>query len=280
MSAANDNRPGRPRKDNRQRIEERITREQSGCWVWNGGLNKGSPVMEAWRDGRLATGASPRRVAWIEHVGPVPDGTLVFGTCETRGCVNPEHARLESHEDRKKLGLCVNGHKRNLDRPGCRECERDREQARTLKMKATVTQDRDGRLSNEYLTHNRKLRNKRVYGLDEHQFMGMLNAQGWACAICRCGLTADVSKPNTINIDHCHATEKVRGLLCTFCNAAIGFLRDSARSADAAAAYLRKATQHEGVPCMPMCDKEAPHEATSGETLEGCLDKESTSKCA
>lgn len=38
----------------------------------------------------------------------------------------------------------------------------------------------------------------------------MLQSQGGVCAICL--------KEKALVIDHCHATMKVRGLLCHFCN--------------------------------------------------------------
>lgn len=50
----------------------------------------------------------------------------------------------------------------------------------------------------------------------------MLTSQGGTCAICHG--TATVGR---LAVDHCHLTGKVRGLLCTNCNTALGKLKDS-----------------------------------------------------
>jgi hypothetical protein len=41
-------------------------------------------------------------------------------------------------------------------------------------------------------------------------------------------------------IDHCHTTNKVRGLLCMQCNTAIGLLKDNTKYLSNAISYLEK----------------------------------------
>ena len=41
-------------------------------------------------------------------------------------------------------------------------------------------------------------------------------------------------------IDHDHETDRVRGMLCRRCNAALGMLRDDPAIMDAAADYVRR----------------------------------------
>ena len=41
-------------------------------------------------------------------------------------------------------------------------------------------------------------------------------------------------------VDHCHTTNKVRGLLCQKCNTAIGLLEDNITSLENAIKYLEK----------------------------------------
>jgi len=53
------------------------------------------------------------------------------------------------------------------------------------------------------------------------------------CEIC---LRRDVA----FEVDHCHTTGKVRGLLCSRCNSAIGLFLESAELMDAAKSYLAK----------------------------------------
>ena len=49
----------------------------------------------------------------------------------------------------------------------------------------------------------------------------MYKSQNGLCLICKIDLTH-----RKVNIDHCHKTGKVRGLLCVNCNLGIGNLRE------------------------------------------------------
>lgn len=62
----------------------------------------------------------------------------------------------------------------------------------------------------------------RAYKLSEKQFNRRWSKQGGRCAICR---SWPISRP--LNVDHCHKTGKVRGLLCTRCNVKLGKWRDN-----------------------------------------------------
>lgn len=65
--------------------------------------------------------------------------------------------------------------------------------------------------------------------------------QGGVCAICRQVESRHRSGvPTRLNVDHCHQTGVVRGLLCTRCNSGIGLLGDSLPTAMAAVEYLRE----------------------------------------
>lgn len=74
----------------------------------------------------------------------------------------------------------------------------------------------------------------RKYGitLEEKEFM--VDSQGGSCAICGCDFSGEV-KPN---IDHCHATGKVRGILCRKCNSVLGLADDDAHRLGVAISYL------------------------------------------
>jgi Recombination endonuclease VII len=77
------------------------------------------------------------------------------------------------------------------------------------------------------------------YGLSAKDLQAMLGRQGGVCAICK-------QKPRgTLCIDHCHATNKVRGLLCDRCNIGLGCFRDSASRLQAAIEYIVAHIGHE-----------------------------------
>lgn len=69
------------------------------------------------------------------------------------------------------------------------------------------------------------------YGLTFDELNRRLIAQGGACKICG-------DAPKRWCVDHDHKTGKVRSILCYNCNLALGHLKDSAKRAFSAAAYL------------------------------------------
>lgn len=74
-----------------------------------------------------------------------------------------------------------------------------------------------------------------VYGISPDQFDAMLNSQDNRCAICKS------TEPSGIywHIDHNHATNTVRGILCAPCNSGLGSFRDDPERLIAAINYLR-----------------------------------------
>lgn len=72
----------------------------------------------------------------------------------------------------------------------------------------------------------------RKYGMTQADYDRMFSAQGGQCAIC------NKTQERALDVDHCHATGLVRGLLCTNCNRMIGHAGDRADKLRAAANYL------------------------------------------
>lgn len=80
----------------------------------------------------------------------------------------------------------------------------------------------------------------RQYGITVEQRDQMISDQGGLCAICFTELIAGVKT----HIDHCHETNKVRGILCINCNQALGKFKDSVQTLQNAIKYLES---HHGV---------------------------------
>jgi hypothetical protein len=78
----------------------------------------------------------------------------------------------------------------------------------------------------------------KVYRMTEAEYGAMLGAQDGCCAVC--GKPAAEAKGGVLDIDHCHATGAVRGLLCGPCNRGIGSLADSPERLRDAADYLER----------------------------------------
>lgn len=81
----------------------------------------------------------------------------------------------------------------------------------------------------------RKHRLKKVFGLDEAAFVSLLEAQGGACAICR---RLPLVGAKQFNIDHDHKTNRIRGILCGYCNPALGGFQDDPDILKQAIRYL------------------------------------------
>ena len=79
---------------------------------------------------------------------------------------------------------------------------------------------------------------KKHYGLTVEKYNEMLNGQGRVCSICK--LFRVSGKAKRLCVDHDAQTGKVRELLCTFCNTAIGLLMDDPGVCERAAQYLLK----------------------------------------
>ena len=77
------------------------------------------------------------------------------------------------------------------------------------------------------------------HGLSLQDYRAMLERQGNVCGICK-----TPGKP--LCVDHCHATGKVRGLLCRDCNLGLGNYKDNPVFTRAATAYLEAARCDDG----------------------------------
>ena len=84
-----------------------------------------------------------------------------------------------------------------------------------------------------------ELHMKRSYGIGLDEYNTMFTNQQGKCAICS-GEPPKNQHKKRLNIDHCHATGKVRGLLCDACNRAIGLLKDSPDLLNKAISYLAR----------------------------------------
>lgn len=76
---------------------------------------------------------------------------------------------------------------------------------------------------------------RRTYGISMREFDELVEFQGGNCAICFKPL--DVLNRRA-NIDHCHTTDRVRGILCTGCNTGLGHLGDDIEGLKRALYYL------------------------------------------
>ena len=98
------------------------------------------------------------------------------------------------------------------------------------------------RSTNEWREKNRKKYVKKIYGLTAEVYDSFFAKQNGACAICGKHETAmRWGSVQSLSVDHCHETNKVRGLLCSNCNTGLGLFKDNPATLRKAAEYLEQA---------------------------------------
>lgn len=100
---------------------------------------------------------------------------------------------------------------------------------------------RDREYRKKYLKKERVAHLQRKFGLSLEQYETMLRQQSGRCKICH---RPEIKKRNgvlvNLSVDHDHATNRIRGLLCVACNAAIGLMGDIPERLRLAADYLEQ----------------------------------------
>lgn len=87
--------------------------------------------------------------------------------------------------------------------------------------------------------HTRKF-NLSKYGVTPERYAEMFTLQDGVCAICG----EPPPEGQNLHVDHCHASNQVRKLLCAGCNNGLGRFRDSPGLLRAAAIYLEEHSEH------------------------------------
>lgn len=109
-------------------------------------------------------------------------------------------------------------HKASRRRDGlqtwCKICQREQVYAwrAANPEKAAATQRRS------YERRGRETQRGRLYGLQPGEYDTLFALQDGKCAICQ--------RERLLDVDHDHATKRVRGLLCRLCNTALGKFDD------------------------------------------------------
>jgi len=117
----------------------------------------------------------------------------------------------------------------------CKLCNTERNRAKNIKNLDEVRRrERERHHANKekqnaesrayYHANKNKYRNyhlKKCYGIKQADYEMMLNYQEHKCAICNEKLG------EKLFVDHNHSTEEVRGLLCSNCNSALGYVKEN-----------------------------------------------------
>lgn len=150
---------------------------------------------------------------------------------------------------RKEMGLCSACEKQSVN--GTVYCKDHLEKQRAYQKEYREKRKQDGNClwcgclqkksdnGNVYCEfHSKKLKElqpeKYRRGLSEETLQEMFECQNHKCKICK---TKAKSHKN-LCVDHCHSTDKIRGLICSNCNSGLGFFKDNPKFLKAAIEYL------------------------------------------
>lgn len=86
------------------------------------------------------------------------------------------------------------------------------------------------------VTLDRRLRQD--HGITLVEYEELVAAQSGLCAICGLPPSGETHADERLHLDHDHATGRIRGLLCRYCNTGLGLLDDDLARLAAAARYL------------------------------------------
>lgn len=114
----------------------------------------------------------------------------------------------------------------------CAECEKNRliKQFTSPQGRVCKPCQKEKRTANARRKHL-----KETYGITQEEYDLMLEAQGGRCYICK------GQRNYNLQVDHCHKTGRIRGLLCKMCNKRLlPSVRDSVARLLAAAKYLEQ----------------------------------------
>lgn len=126
---------------------------------------------------------------------------------------------------------------------------RERAKARRLADPEFAAREKKARrvyINNKYHTDpefkGRRNRERVVarYGLSQKEYVGLLEVQGYSCAICKTPHIDENGKRLFIDHNHTLGLTAVRGLLCGPCNMGLGSFKDSPAILRAAAKYLER----------------------------------------
>ena len=77
------------------------------------------------------------------------------------------------------------------------------------------------------------------YGITKDDYNKILHSQNGKCAICE-NTKSGHRNTDEMVVDHCHKTNKVRGLLCNRCNTLLGLIEDNPNFINNVSNYLNK----------------------------------------
>lgn len=112
----------KPHSDPISLFWSKVQKSETGCWLWTAAVDKDGygKFQITLPRGDLPTGAPSKQrhvrahvYSYELHHGPLPDGKLVMHSCDTPGCVRPDHlqagTQVENRADCASKGRAAKG---------------------------------------------------------------------------------------------------------------------------------------------------------------------------
>lgn len=77
------------------------------------------------------------------------------------------------------------------------------------------------------------------YGITKDEAVSLIASQDFKCKLCDIPLEVKTLGTRRAHTDHCHKTNRVRGILCMPCNVGLGMLGDNAEGLTKALSYVK-----------------------------------------
>lgn len=144
----------RPRRPIIDRLLERVTVGDDGCW--NASYLNDQGYGMVYSGGHHSKLLRAHRVTYEHFIGPVPDGLVLDHLCRNRACCNPEHVEPVTQGENTQRGVqktlqthCKKGHllerregREGLKRRICPVCTRDAQRAYDARKRALRLQQK------------------------------------------------------------------------------------------------------------------------------------------
>lgn len=181
----------------------------------------------------------PHRYAWYRYKSyekpkkpPLPEG--IIHVCKTHGELTKDECMFNRYSEKGRIYWRCNICRNKAERDRLNKTKYSINPKKHIKQKLPPFVKAEDRSHAYTMLHRFKV--------TAVQYKEMQDKQNNLCAICHKPetiISKRCNKPKKLCIDHCHATGKIRALLCHHCNVALGNFRDSIENLESAIKYLK-----------------------------------------
>lgn len=142
----------------------------------------------------------------------------------------------------KSYHTLVDGTKKAYKDSTCMVCRRKKHLEKPEKKEIHKEGSRNWYKNNPDKVKEQRLRK---YGITLEEYNMRREQQKYCCMVCKRNEREveqgrAIANTTALQVDHCHVTQTIRGLLCTNCNTMLGKVKDDVSILEAAIVYLKR----------------------------------------